>query len=115
MLILYGFILPFRPARSAEAYRKIWTTQGAPLLVHSEAIANGLQQRLVARGLERVHVQLAMSYGQPSIDTALHALFAKGARRIVVLPLYPQYSATTTASVYDAVTTRIGKPLSNAL
>ncbi|MDH4109802.1 MAG: ferrochelatase [Gammaproteobacteria bacterium] len=109
MIILYGFILPFRPARSAAAYRKIWTDSGAPLLLHSSATTDSLRQRLSARGLERVNVRLAMSYGEPSIDTALHALWTEGARRILVLPLYPQYSATTTASVFDAVTGALRK------
>jgi len=109
LLILYGFILPFRPARSAAAYRKVWTDKGAPLLLHSRAIADGLQRQLADRGLSRVNVELAMSYGEPSIETALHALYAKDARRFLVLPLYPQYSGTTTASVFDAVTAAIGK------
>ena len=109
LLILYGFILPFRPARSAAAYRKIWTDQGAPLLMHSKAIADGLHRQLSDRGLGRVNVQLAMSYGKPSIEAGLQALYSKGARRLLVLPLYPQYSATTTASVYDAVTAEIRK------
>lgn len=108
-LILYGFILPFRPSRSAEAYAKIWSEQGAPLLVYSREIAAGVQLRLSERLAGPVHVELGMSYGEPSIASALDRLYAKHARRLVVLPLYPQYSSTTTASVFDSVTTALGR------
>jgi len=103
-LILHGFILRFRPTVSARAYAKVWTEQGSPLLLHSRAIADSVSQQLSVRLSGTVNVELAMSYGSPSIETALDKLFAQGARRIVCLPLYPQYSATTTASVFDAVT-----------
>ncbi len=108
-LILNGIILRFRPSRSAEAYRQIWTDDGSPLLLHSQAIADGLQSSLEGRFGGDVHVELAMSYGQPSIPTALARLDAVNATRIVVLPLYPQYSGTTTASVFDAVTRSLSK------
>ena len=104
LMILYGFILPFRPARSAEAYRKIWTEEGSPLLTISQDITGSLQDKLSQRFSGPVHAALGMSYGSPSIHTALDSLYERGARRIVVLPLYPQYSGTTTASVFDAVT-----------
>lgn len=103
-IILHGFILRFRPARSARMYEKIWTEDGSPLLIHSRHIAEAVQQQLTARISGSVHVELGMSYGQPSIDAALECLYANGAKRIVCLPLYPQYSGTTTASVFDAVT-----------
>ena len=109
LLILYGFILPFRPARSAEAYRKIWTSEGSPLLTISDDIARSLQQKLTQRFSGPVHAALGMSYGSPSIESALEALYAQGARRIVVLPLYPQYSGTTTGSVFDAVTAALSR------
>ena len=102
-LILHGFILRVRPARSARAYRKVWTEDGSPLLFYSNDIAKGLQSRLSARFSGQVNVELAMSYGQPSIDSALDKLYAGGAQRIVLLPMYPQYSGTTSASVFDAV------------
>jgi ferrochelatase len=108
-LILHGVILRFRPSRSAEAYRKIWTDDGSPLLTHSQAIADGLQDRLGGALPGDVHVRLAMSYGEPSIRAALDELDAVNATRLVVLPLYPQYSGTTTASVFDAVTRRLSK------
>ncbi len=98
--VLNGIILTTRPARSAEAYRKIWTDEGSPLLVHTHRQAAGLQERLG----ERVRVEAAMRYGNPSIAHGLERLREIGCRRILVFPLYPQYSATTTASVFDAVT-----------
>ncbi len=107
--ILHGVILRFRPARSAKAYAKIWTDEGSPLLIHSRQLTDAVAQQLSTRFSGNVNIELAMSYGAPSIDEALARLFEKGAGRIVCLPLYPQYSATTTASVYDAVTKSIGR------
>ncbi len=100
-LILHGIILRVRPARSAAKYASIWTAQGSPLLVHTQAQAQGLQQALTARG-HHVTVLPAMRYGQPGIGAQLDALKAEGATRVLVLPAYPQYSGTTTASVFDA-------------
>lgn len=108
-LILHGYILRFRPARSAEAYQQIWTDDGSPLLIHSQDIATSVGQHLGTRYSAAVNVELGMSYGAPSIDAALSRLYEKGARRIVCLPLYPQYSGTTTASVFDAVTTAVSR------
>jgi len=108
-IILHGFILRVRPARSARAYQKIWTEHGSPLLLHSQDIANSIAQVLTARISGTVSVELAMSYGDPSIDAALERLYQQGAQRIVCLPLYPQYSGTTTASVFDAVTAAISR------
>ena len=108
-LILNGIILRIRPARSAAAYRKIWTDAGSPLMLHSRAIAEGIRQRLEASLPGATQVELAMSYGEPSIDGAVDRLLAAGARRILVLPLYPQYSGTTTASVIDAVARKLGR------
>lgn len=105
--ILYGFILPFRPSRSAEAYSKIWTSAGSPLLCISEDIAQSLHRKLSQRFAGPVHAVLGMSYGSPSIRSALDKLYAEGARRIIVLPLYPQYSGTTTGSVFDAVSSAL--------
>jgi ferrochelatase len=105
--ILYGFILPFRPSRSSEAYHKIWTDDGSPLLLISQDIARSLQDKLTQRFAGPVHAALGMSYGRPSIPDALDELHAQGARRIVILPLYPQYSGTTTASVFEATTSAL--------
>jgi len=108
-IILHGFILRVRPARSAKMYQKIWTDDGSPLLLHSQDIAVALSQQLSARISGAVNVELGMSYGQPSIDDALDRLYQQGAKRIICLPLYPQYSGTTTASVFDAVTAALSR------
>jgi len=98
-LLLHGMILRTRPARSAAAYRKIWTPAGSPLLVHSQAMASGLQ---VALG-QGYSVALGMRYGQPDLADALARLQQRGCDEIVVVPLYPQYSSAATASATDAV------------
>ncbi len=108
-LILNGFILRFRPARSAGAYAKIWTENGSPLFLHSRDIADAIGAQLATRLPGPVHVELGMSYGSPSIRSALDRLHEQGARRIVCLPLYPQYSGTTTATVFDAVTSALSR------
>ena len=101
-LILHGVILRTRPARSARKYASIWTAEGSPLKVWTERQAKLLAGYLGERG-HRVTVRYAMRYGNPSIAHGLDELKAQGATRILILPLYPQYSATTTASVSDAV------------
>ena len=103
-LILNGVILNVRPSRSAHAYNKVWTADGSPLLVNSREQQGALQVALEERLPGPVSVVLGMRYGQPSIASALQELHERGARRVLVLPLYPQYSATTTGSVFDAVT-----------
>ena len=97
--VLHGVILRLRPRRAARAYQRIWTPEGSPLLTISQRQAQQLQARLG----DTVPVALAMRYGQPSIAAGLQVLRRQGAGRIVVLPLYPQYSATTTGSTFDAV------------
>lgn len=96
-------ILPLRPFRSARAYRKIWTTEGSPLVVIGRAQAADLEWELGQRIGHPIPVFTGMRYGKPSIDAALGVLRRRGCRRILVLPVYPQYSATTTASTFDAV------------
>jgi ferrochelatase len=99
--ILYGPVLTFRPLRTAKLYRAIWTAEGSPLLVYSARLAARLQ---TAFGEPRgVRVALAMSYGEPSIAAAIALLQAAAVKRLVVLPLFPQYSGSTTGSVFDAV------------
>jgi len=98
--ILYGIILPFRSPRSARAYREIWTDAGSPLRVNSEALAAALQKTLDARG-RPLEVRLAMRYGNPGIGAVLREWRDQGLRRLLVLPLYPQFSATTTATIFD--------------
>ena len=102
--ILHGVILRIRPARSAHAYSSIWTAQGSPLLVHSRALTEKL--RAVFAG-ESVRVELAMRYGNPSVRQTIARLHASGMRRLLVLPLYPQYSAASTGSVFDATTSAL--------
>lgn len=101
--ILHGLILRTRPAQSAAKYRSIWTDEGSPLLLWTQKQALMLQGWLAQAGLA-VPVLPAMRYGAPAIGTQLQALTEQGVRRILVLPLYPQYSSTTVASVFDAVT-----------
>jgi ferrochelatase len=100
--ILYGAILPRRASASAHKYQSIWLPEGSPLKVWTEKQAKLLQGWLGEHG-HRVQVAYAMRYGNPSIPAQLDALKAAGATRILVLPCYPQYSGTTTASVIDAV------------
>jgi ferrochelatase len=102
LAILYGIILRTRPAKSAKKYASIWTADGSPLRFWTDKQATLLRGYLGERG-HPVLVRGAMRYGKPGIGTVLDELKAAGATRILVLPLYPQYSATTTASVHDAV------------
>lgn len=102
-LILNGIILNVRPRRSARAYREVWTEQGSPLLLHTRDQAQRLQERLSARFGPRVQVEFAMRYGNPSISSVIDRMQRAGVRRLLVLPLYPQYSGATTASTFDAV------------
>src|SRR5215475_6741645 len=98
-LLLHLVILPFRPAKSAHAYRSIWTDRGSPLLYHSRDLAAGVAARLGADW----HVELAMRYGTPSIASALAALHNAGVGRIVVLPLFPQYASSSTGTAVARV------------
>jgi len=103
-LILHGVILRIRPWRSARAYKKVWSIDGSPLIAISKLQAQAIEKKIQERFRGNVLVDLAMRYGNPSIKSGLEALRLAGARRLLVLPLYPQYSATTTASVFDEVT-----------
>jgi len=102
LLILHGIILRTRPAKSAAKYASIWSTDGSPLKVWTEKQAKLLQGWLAQRGHD-VQVRYAMRYGSTSIASQLDALKAAGTTRVLILPAYPQYSATTTASLFDAV------------
>ena len=101
--VLHGIILRVRPPRTAAAYRKVWTEQGSPLLVHSRRQRLALHRALAQRHPAPVAVALGMRYGRPSIAGALDALHRAGTEELVVLPLYPQRSDTTSASTEDAV------------
>lgn len=102
---MHGVILRIRPPRSARSYARIWTDEGtptgSPLIAISHRQTEALRARLT--GMDSVAVELAMRYGNPSIASALDKLQRAGMRKLIVLPLYPQYSATTTASVFDEV------------
>ena len=100
--LLYGLILPLRSSRSAAKYARIWTADGSPLLLWTDKQAKLLQGWLGEHG-HKVKVRCAMRYGNPSIASQLDALKADGATRILILPAYPQYSGTSTASTVDAV------------
>lgn len=96
--LLHGLVLPLRSARVARKYAQIWLPGGSPLAVHTRELARAVQARLP--GLRVAH---AMRYGTPAFREVLSRLHADGATRVLVLPLYPQYSTTTTASVGDLV------------
>lgn len=99
-------ILPSRPRKSAEAYRKVWGEQGSPLLSIGRQLLRG-----VAEQLSGIPVELAMRYGQPSIEAGLESLWSQGCQRVVALPLYPQYASSSTAStvaeLYRVAATRL--------
>lgn len=97
--ILYGIILPTRPRKSAEAYNQIWTNEGSPLRIIAERQAHALRERFAGRA----RVGYAMRYGNPGIAASLRNMVAEGCTRILAAPLYPQYSAATTATANDAV------------
>lgn len=101
--VLNGIILNLRPKRSAAAYATVWVDEGSPLLVHTKNQAKGLAERFASKWGDDVVVEYAMRYGQPSVENAITSLLDKGARKIVVLPLYPQYCASTTGSTFDAL------------
>ena len=96
--LLWGVIAPIRSLRSARNYRKVWLPEGSPLKVLSERLHEGVARELAGTG---VATRLAMRYGEPSVARALADLGPVS--RLIVLPLYPQYSGTTTAAVFDAV------------
>jgi len=100
--ILHGIILPFRSGKSAAKYASIWGADGSPLRVHTEKQATLLRGYLGERG-HQVTVAHAMRYGSPSVPQVLQQLQEQGCTRILVLPAYPQYAGSTTASVFDAV------------
>src|SRR5579885_701672 len=101
--VLHGYVLRTRPRRSAEAYAKVWTHEGSPLLTYSTQLAQAVQGVLARRTQGAVTVALAMRYGSPSIKDMLLRLHDQGVRRLLLLPLYPQYAAATTGSALDAV------------
>ena len=106
--LLRLFVLARRPSALAPRYREIWLPGGSPLLVWSQTQADGLQARLQARGLP-VKVALGMRYGEPSLAQAVDRLRAEGCDRILMLPLYPQYAASTTATAVDKIAAHLAR------
>jgi ferrochelatase len=94
--LLYGIILPLRSGKTLQAYSRVWSEAGSPLMAYSNKQRDALQQKL----FEQTHVELAMRYGNPSYESVLRLLRDAGVEKLVVLPLYPQYSVTTTATSY---------------
>jgi ferrochelatase len=99
--LLYGVILPFRPIRTARKYRKIWLREGSPLAVYSARLTAKVGAVLQAQFGGQICVELGMTYGNPSIVRALESLTEQNVRKLLVLPLYPQYCSSTTGSVFD--------------
>lgn len=104
-LLVYGLILPFRPKQSAHAYQQIWTDQGSPLLVHSIALKNALQEKWGGHTI----VALGMRYGNPSINQAVAQLKAANVEKILALPLFPQYAEATNRSAIEATKASLKK------
>ncbi|MGO1461030.1 MAG: ferrochelatase [Marinobacter sp.] len=102
-LILHGIILRIRPKRSAAAYASVWQPEGSPLLLHTAKQAGGIQDALKKKYGTDVVVGFAMRYGNPSIPRVLDEMQQQSVRKLLVLPLYPQYSASTSASTFDAI------------
>jgi ferrochelatase len=99
--LLYGLILPFRPIQTARKYRRIWLPEGSPLAVYSTRLTAKLGAVMQARFGDQIRVELGMTYGNPSIAYALESLFKQDVKKLLVLPLYPQYCSSTTGSVFD--------------
>ncbi len=104
-LLLYGVILPFRPRVAADAYAKIWTREGSPLLVHGRALRDALATQLG----DGYRVELAMRYGSPSLGVAVDALARSGSESILVVPLFPQFAASSTGSALEAIYRRAAR------
>jgi protoporphyrin/coproporphyrin ferrochelatase len=101
--LLYGVILPLRPIRTARKYRRIWMPGGSPLALYSRRLADKIGARLQSSLGDGVRLELGMSYGNPALASAIGRLKQQEVRRLLVLPLYPQYCSATTGSVSDRV------------
>ena len=101
--ILYLAVLTRRPPRSAHLYQQVWTDQGSPLLVTTEAQARGLEARLAAGRGGRIRVVVGMRYGEPSIRQAVATLVKDGVDRLLAFPMYPQYAGATTGSSLECL------------
>ena len=99
--ILYGIVLPFRPVRTVRNYRKIWMRGGSPLAVYSKSLTAKVGALLQSRLGGDVRIELGMTYGNPSVASAIKSLAEQNVKRLLVMPLYPQYCSSTTGSVFD--------------
>jgi ferrochelatase len=99
--LLYGVILPLRPLRTARKYRKIWLQEGSPLAVYSKRLTAKVGAELRSALGDGLRVAIGMTYGNPSIAGALESLSEQNVKKLLVLPLYPQYCSSTTGSVFD--------------
>src|SRR5271166_451857 len=99
--LLYGIVLPFRPIRTVRNYRKVWMHGGSPLAVYSKRLTSKIGLLLQARFGDEVRVDLGMTYGNPSLAGAIELLVEQNVRKLLVLPLYPQYCSSTTGSAFD--------------
>ena len=106
--LLYGLVLPLRAPRSARKYRAVWMDDGSPLAIYSRRLRTALEMELDAKLPGAAAVESAFLYSEPQVRGALESLRAAGAEQIVVLPLYPQASGTTTGAVYDQVIAAMG-------
>jgi ferrochelatase len=106
-LALHGAILRIRPRRSAHAYQQIWMREGSPLLVYSRQLATQIQSLLTSQAGTEIPLALGMTYGNPDLRSALASLKQSGVQRLLILPLFPQYSATSTGAVFDAIATEL--------
>lgn len=104
--ILHGIVLQVRPAKSAKLYQSIWTEEGSPLLTYCQKQTELLRERIQS---DQLKVSLAMNYGHPSIKDELDKLHEWGAKKLIIVPLFPQYSSTTTASIWDSVQAVVSK------
>lgn len=95
--ILHGAILPIRAPKVAKLYQSVWMDEGSPLMVYSQ------RQAAKLKALLQMPVELGMTYGNPSLETGVKALGEQGVEEVIVLPLYPQYSGTTTAAAFDGL------------
>ena len=107
--VLNFIILRIRPRRSAKSYKSVWTDKGSPLMFNTRHQAEALQKNLQADWGDDLVLDFAMRYGSPSIESVLDKLLQQGVRKLLVLPLYPQYSASTTASTFDALADQFKK------
>jgi ferrochelatase len=108
-MILNLVILNIRPKRSAKAYATVWTERGSPLMFHTQDQTNALRGKLQQQYGDNIVVDFAMRYGSPSVDSVVDKMLQQGVRKLVVLPLYPQYCASTTGSTFDAIAQSFAK------